>query len=99
MLQKFVQDTFRQGKRTIGQMYHHATQFSRQVDHGMRVGKRLFAALHPLINDLGGGRASRAIVDSFGAFERGRDQVIGMDNKVQAQLSRLRTAVPELGLD
>ena len=99
MLQKFLQDTFHQGKRTIAKMYQTGLDVANSVDHHVRVGKRLFGALHPLIDQLGGGRASRAIVDSFGAFERGRDQVIGMDNKVQAQLNRLRTAVPELGLD
>ena len=100
MLQKYLQDTFRAGKRTVANMYTQATHLAGQVDHGMRFGKRLFSALHPLIEQLGGGgRTSRAIVDSFGAYERGRDEVIGQHNNVQAHLSRLRRAVPELELD
>ena len=43
---------------------------------------------------MGAGQTSRAIVQGFGQYERGRDEAIGMNNKVQAQLQRLRRSVP-----
>ena len=79
-------------------MWNHAVKFAGDLDHGMKVGKRFFGAFHPLLEDLGAGQTSRAIVQGFGQYERGRDEAIGMNNKVQAQLSRLRRSVPELEL-
>ena len=99
MLQKYLQDAYRTGKKTIGNMWNHAVKFAGNLDHTMNVGKRLFAAFDPLLQDLGAGGASQAIVQGFGQYERGRDEVIGANNRVQAQLSRLRRAVPEIDLD
>ena len=98
MIHKYFQDAFKTGKRTIGNMWNHAVKFAGDLDHGMKVGKRLFGALDPLLQDMGAGQTSRAIVQGFGQYERGRDGAIGMNNEVHAQLSRLRRSVPELEL-
>ena len=99
MIQKHIQDAWRTGKRTVANIWNHATKFAGDLDYTMNVGKRLFAAFDPLLQDLGAGQTSRAIVQGFGQYERGRDEAIGMNNRVQAQLSRLRRAVPEIDLD
>ena len=62
------------------------------------MGKRIYGALQPAIQDLGGTDVNRAIMGGIGRYEQGRDEVIGYNNKVQAQLSRLRKAVPEIDL-
>ena len=80
-------------------MFNHAVKFSRQLDHGVSVGKRLLGALDPLLQDVGAGNVSRAAIQGFGRYEQGREEVLGQHNKVQAHLSRLRRNVPELGLD
>ena len=80
-------------------MWNHAVKFAGDLDYTMNVGKRLFAAFDPLLQDIGAGGASRAIVQGFGQYEGARNEAIGMNNKVQAQLSRLRRSVPELELD
>ena len=64
----------------------------------MGVGKRLFGALHPAIEDMGASQLSGAIMQGIRHYEQGRDQVIGHRNNVQAQLSRIRRAVPEIDL-
>ena len=98
MWQKHFQDAWHQGKRTIGHMWKHAVKFAGDLDYTMNVGKRLFGVLHPMIEDMGGSGLNRAIMGGIGRYEQGRDQVMGQHNNVQAQLSRFRKAVPEIGL-
>ena len=99
MLQRHLQDAWRTGKKTIGNIWNHATKWAGDIDQTMKMGKRVFSALHPLLDEMGAGNTSRAIVQGFGQYERGRDEVVGHHNRVQSHLSRLRRAVPELGLD
>ena len=94
-----MHDAFQHGKRTVGHMWTHAVKFAGQIDHAFGVGKRLYGALHPMIEDLGGGSVNRAVMQGLGHYERGRNEVLGANNNVQATLSRLRRAVPEIGLD
>ena len=98
MWQRSLQDAWHHGKRTVGHMWNHAVKWAGQIDHAMGVGKRLFGALHPAIEDMGGSQLSGAIMQGIGHYERGRDQVMGHHNNVQAHLSRLRRAVPEIDL-
>ena len=79
-------------------MWNHAVKWAGQIDHAMNIGKRVFGALHPAIQDMGGSQFSGAVMQGIGHYERGRDQVVGHHNNVQAQLSRLRRAVPEIYL-
>ena len=79
-------------------MWNHAVKFAGQLDHAMGVGKRVFGALQPAIQDFGGSQFSGAVMQGIGHYERGRDQVIGQHNKVQAQLNHLRRAAPELDI-
>ncbi len=99
MWQKHLQDAWHTGKRTVGNMWNHAVKIVGDLDSGVRFTKRLFGALHPMIEDMGGSNVSRGVVQALGHYERGRDEVIGHHNNVQAQLSRIRRAVPELDLD
>ena len=98
MWQRNFQDTWHQGKKTIGNMWNNVNKWAGQIDHAMGVGKRVFGALHPMIEDMGGGNVNRAVMGGIGRYEQGRDQVIGHHNKVQAQLSHLRRAIPEIDL-
>ena len=98
MWQRHLHDAWHHGKRAIGNAFNHAVKWAGQIDHAMGVGKRVFGALHPMIEDFGGAGVNRNIVQAMGHYERGRDEVVGHHNKVQAQLSHLRRAVPEIGL-
>jgi hypothetical protein len=93
-----LHDAWRHGKRTIGHMWNHAVKFAGQLDHAMGVGKRIYGALQPAIQDMGGGDINRAVMQGIGHYERGRNDIMGHQNKVQAQLSHLRWAAPELDL-
>ena len=99
MWQRHLHDAFHQGKRTVGNMWNTATKWAGQIDHAFGVGKRLYGALQPMIQDIGGGGVNRAVMQGIGNYERGRNEVLGHHNSVQSTLSRLRRAVPEIGLD
>jgi hypothetical protein len=98
MIQKHLQDAWYHGKRTVGHMWNHAVKFAGQLDHAVGVGKQIFGALHPAIQDMGGSQFSGAVMQGIGHYERGRDDIMGHHNKVQATLSHLRRAAPELDL-
>jgi len=98
MWQRQLHDAWHHGKRTVGHMWNHAVKWAGQIDHAMGVGKRVFGALHPMIEDMGGSQVNRAMMQGFGKFDQARHDVLGMHNNVEAQLHRLRRAAPEIGL-
>ena len=93
------QEHFQQGKRTIGHMWNHAVKFAGQLDHAMGVGKRVYGALQPALQDMGATQVSGAVMQGFKAYDQGREKTLGLNNKVQSHLTRLRKAAPELDLD
>ena len=98
MWQRHLQDAFHQGKRAIGNAWHHTVKFASQLDAGFNVAKRIYGALQPAIQDLGGSGVNQAVMQGIGGYERGRDEVLGAHNNVLSTLNRLRRAAPEIGL-
>ena len=79
-------------------MWNHAVKFAGQIDHAFAVGKRLFGALHPMIEDLGGARVNKAIMGGFQKFDQAKADTMGSYNMVESQMNRIKRAVPEIGL-
>ena len=98
MWHKQFREAWTHGKKTVGNMWNHAVKYAGQFDHVMGVGKRVFSALQPAIADAGGGGLNRAVMQGISGYEQGRHQIMGHHNQVQATLSRLRRAAPELDL-
>ena len=98
MWHKQFREAWTQGKKTVGHMWNHAVKFAGQVDSAMGVGKRIFSALQPAIQDAGGSGFNRAVMQGISGYEQGRQQIMGHHNQVQATLSRLKRAAPELEL-
>ena len=98
MWQRNLQDAWHHGKRAIGNAFNHAVKWAGQIDHAMGLGKRVFGALQPAIQDMGGSHVNRAVMQGIQGYEQGRNEVIGHNNQVQAHLSRMRRAAPELDL-
>ena len=99
MWQRQFQEAWHHGKQTVGNMWNHAVKFAGQIDSAMGVGKRVFGALQPAIQDIQGGSGfNRMAMQGIQGYESGRNEVMGHHNKVQATLSRLRTHAPEIGL-
>ena len=98
MWQRQFQEAWHRGKQTVGNMWNHAVKFAGQIDQAMGVGKRVFGALQPAIQDMGGGGFNRMAMQGIQGYETGREEVMGHHNKVQATLSRLRRAAPEIGV-
>ena len=93
-----LHEVYHHGKKTIGNMWNHATKFAGQIDHAMGIGKRIFSVLQPAIQDMGGGNFNQSVMRGIQGYEHGREQVMGHHNKVQATLSQLRRAAPEIDL-
>ena len=60
-----MQDAWHYGKKSVGHMWNHAVKWAGQIDHAMNVSKRVFGALHPMIEDLGGSGVNRAMMQGF----------------------------------
>ena len=98
MWQRNLQDMYHNGKRLIAHGFGHAVKFAGQIDHAMGLGIRIFSALQPAIQDIGGSNVNRAVMQGIQGYESGRNEIMGQHNQVQAHLSRLRRAAPELDL-
>ena len=89
---------YHHGRRAVGNAFNHAVKWAGQIDHAMGLGKRIFSALQPAIQDMGGSNVNRAVMQGIQGYETGRNEIMGQHNQVQAHLSRLRRAAPELDL-
>ena len=98
MWRRNLQDMLHHGKRAMGHAFNHAVKWAGQIDHAMGLGKRVFGALEPAIHQMGGSNVNRSIMQGIQGYEQGREQVMGQHNQVQAHLSRLRRAAPELDI-
>ena len=98
MWQQNLQDAWHHGKHAIGNAFNHAVKWAGHIDHAMGLGKRVFGTLQPAIQDMGGSQMNRAVMQGIQGYEQGRSEIMGHHNKVQAQLSHLRRAAPELDL-
>ena len=96
MIGRQLQEAYHQGKRTVGNIWNHAVKWAGQIDHGFGVAKRLYGALQPAIQDLGGSQVNQSIMRGIGAYEQGRNQALSGYNQVQAMQSRIKKAVPEI---
>ena len=84
MYYKRLGEAYNHGKRMIGHAFHGAVKFAGQLDHAFNVGKRVYGALQPAIQDLGGGAINRSVMQGIGAYEKGRSDVLGGYNNIQA---------------
>ena len=98
MWQRNLQDAWHHGKRAVGNAFNHAVKWAGQIDHAMGLGKRIFSTLQPAIQDMGGSSVNRAVTQGIQGYEQGRNEIMGQHNQVQAHLSRLRRAAPELDI-
>ena len=98
MWQKHFQQAFHHGKRTVGNMWNHAVKIAGSIDKGFGVAKRLYGALHPMIEDLGGSNVNRALMQGISKFDEAKAGTMSGYNMVESQMNRIKRAVPEIGL-
>ncbi len=72
MIQKQLQEAFQHGKRTIGNMFNHAVKWAGQIDQAFNVGKRIYGALQPAIQDMGISGTEETCVDRSEGLARTR---------------------------
>ena len=98
MYKRQIQQAWQTGKRFVQSGWNNAVKIAGTLDRGVGIAKRLFGALNPAIQDLGGGSLNRGIMDAFQNYDDGRAEAMQGYNNVQTQLSRVRRAVPEIDL-
>ena len=69
-----------------------------QLDAGMNVGRRLFGALQPALEQFGAPEHQRAIMSGFKQYDSTRSDVMQGYNHVEQHYNRIRRQVPELNL-
>ena len=73
MWQLNLQDAWHHSKRAIGNAFNHAVKWAGQIDHAMGLGKKVFVALQPAIQDLGGSGFNRAVMQGISGYEQERN--------------------------
>ena len=86
------------GKKVVGDTWHHAVRLGQNLDHGMRVGKRLMASVAPLLDAMGAGGAMKPLMQGVEAYDRGRQSAMGGYTQIMAHHARIKRQVPEIGL-
>ena len=92
-------EAWRTGKRFVQTGWSNVQKVASSLDRGMGIAKRLFGALNPAIEDMGGTAVSKGIMSAFQNYDDGRAEAMQGYNNVQTNLSRIRRAVPEINLD
>ena len=85
-------------KKMIGQTWDHAVRIGTSLDNGMRIGKRLLAAMSPIFDQYGGSHHMKSIMGGISAYDKGRADLMDGYNNIQAHLSRIQRQVPEINL-
>ena len=93
-----LQQAWHNGNRTVGHMWNHAVKWAGQIDHAMNAGKRIYGALQPAIQDMGGSNINKAVMSGISRYDQGRSDIMGHHNQIQSHLSHLRRAAPEIDL-
>ena len=89
---------WRNAKRVVGDGWNGAVKLAGQFDQGMRVGRRLFGALQPALDQFAGNHASKSIMDGFKAYDSTKSDVMHGYNQVEQMRNRIKRQVPELNL-
>ena len=69
-----------------------------QLDGAMKVGRRLFGALQPALEQYAAPEQQRAIMSGFKKYDSTRSDVMEGYNNVEQHYNRIRRQVPELNL-
>ena len=93
-------------KHHLGQTYHKTKHFLGQVDNGIRVAKKIYGVVAPVIDHFSGGATQNAhkhVMKAIGGYESLRNKVMDTNETVHHNIqqvhSQLKTKVPELGLN
>ena len=85
-------------KRVIGDTWNHAVKIKQNLNHGMKIGKRLLGAMSPIFDQYGGGHHMKSIMSGISAYDQGKSDIMNGYNNIQSHYSRIQRAVPEINL-
>ena len=85
-------------KRIIGDSFHGAVKLAGQLDGAMMVGRRLFGALQPALEQYAAPEHQKAIMSGFQKYDSTRSDVMEGYNHGEQHYNRIRRQVPELNL-
>ena len=89
---------WRNTKRVLGDGWHGAVKLAGQFDQGMRVGRKIFAALQPALDRFAPPEHQKSIMAGFKAYDSTRNDIMQGYNHVEQAHNRLKRQVPELDL-
>ena len=93
-----IANHWRNAKRIVGDGFHGAVKLAGQLDAGMKIGRRLFGALQPALEQYAAPQHQKAIMSGFKAYDSTRSDVMEGYNHVEQHYNRIRRAVPEINL-
>ena len=89
---------WRNAKRVIGDGWNGAVKLAGQFDQGMRVGRKLFGALQPALDQFAAPEHQKTIMAGFKQYDSTRSDIMNGYNQVEQAHNRIKRQVPELDL-
>ena len=89
-------------KHHLGQTYHKTKHFLGQVDNGVRIAKKVYGVLAPVIDHFGGGATNKHVMKAIGGYDTLRNKIMDthetVHHNVNQVVGNLKKKIPELGL-
>ena len=92
MWQKRLARNWNKTKAFLGDKYQTMGKWAGQLDQAAGIGRRIFAAAAPLLDDLGQGAAVRQGMDVVRNYDRLRGAAMEIDSNVRGHASRIGSA-------
>ena len=86
-------NTFSNVKHHVGNAYHQTKSFLGHVDNGMRIAKKAFSIVAPLIDKYAGGHVNKKIMDGMSGYDSIKHKVIGHHDEIMHHAHKLKKLV------
>ena len=106
--QKFTKQGFynaiQKTKSHLGNAYHHTQSFLGQVDHGIRIAKKVYSILEPTISSLtGNNKIHDGVMQAVSGYDDIRHKIVNkhaeIENHVRGVSQKFKKAGLSIGLD
>ena len=92
MWQKRLAKNWNKTKAFLGDKYHTMGKWAGELDRAAGIGRRIFAAAAPLLDDLGQGEAVRQGMDVVRGYDKIRGAAMDIDRNVRGHGTRIGNA-------
>jgi hypothetical protein len=84
---------FHHVKHHVGHAYHQTKSFLGHVDNGMKIAKKVYSTIAPLIDKYGGGNVNKKIMEGMSGYDTIKHKGIGHHDEVMHHAHKLKKLI------